>query len=191
MKEPQWKEEKQPRWWVAAVRRVIVALHGGYTEAAEILGLYRADKETPSGDAVHNRLRPYSDQVMPIGWAMTLQAASGTHHIAHAVARESGGVFVALPEIEYVDNADINQRLLEAMEELGVYSQKVRAAIEDGVIDRREREEIDAELHRVIVKMQEHASLLFRVFCHPEKGDARECAAPGAVALTVMEKANA
>ncbi|EKL1664944.1 hypothetical protein PQX70_002208 [Salmonella enterica] len=191
MNEPTWKEEKQPRWWVAAVRRVIAALHGGYTEAAEIIGLYKDDKETPSVNAVHNRLRPYSDQVMPIGWAITLQAASGKHYIAQAVARESGGVFVVLPDIEEVDNADINQRLLEAMEELGVYSQMVRAALEDGVIDRREREEIDDELHRVIVKMQEHASLLFRVLCPPEKSDARECADPGVVASSGMEKTNA
>ncbi|EDL8565612.1 transcriptional regulator, partial [Salmonella enterica subsp. enterica serovar Typhimurium] len=31
----------------------------------------------------------------------------------------------------------------------------------------------------------------YRVFCVPEKGDARECAAPGAVASNFMEKTNA
>ncbi|EDO5624410.1 hypothetical protein C2B34_01610 [Salmonella enterica] len=181
--EPEWKVEKQPRWLVAAIKKTISSLHGGYEEAAEWLDVTK--------DALFNRLRTGGDQIFPIGWALVLQRAGGTYHLAHSVARASGGVFVALPDIEEVDNADINQRLLEAMEDLGVYSQKVRAAIEDGVIDRREREEIDAELHRVIVKMQEHASLVFRVFCPPEKGDARECAAPGTVASYGMEKTNA
>lgn len=183
MNSPDWKVEKQPQWYTKAVKKTIAALPGGYAEAAEWLDV--------TENALFNRLRVGGDQVLPMGWAMVLQMASKTYFVSEAVARSSGGVFVPLPDIEEVDNADINQRLLEAMEELGVYSQKVRTAIEDGVIDRREREEIDAELHRVIVKMQEHASLLFRVFCHPEKGDARECAAPGAVASSGMEKTNA
>ncbi|EIK4890605.1 transcriptional regulator, partial [Salmonella enterica] len=38
---------------------------------------------------------------------------------------------------------------------------------------------------------QQHSTLVYRVFCAPEKGDARECAAPGAVASNFMEKTNA
>ncbi|HGB5010605.1 TPA: YmfL family putative regulatory protein [Salmonella enterica subsp. diarizonae serovar 61:r:-] len=183
MNSSQWKVEKQPQWYTKAVKKTIAALPGGYAEAAEWLDV--------TENALFNRLRAGGDQIFPMGWAMLLQQASGTHFVADAIARASGGEFIPLADIDDVDNADINQRLLEAMEELGVYSQKVRAAIEDGVIDRREREEIDAELHRVIVRMQEHTSLVFRVFCPPEKGDARECAAPGTVASYGMEKTNA
>ena len=46
---------------------------------------------------------------------MILQRAAGTHYIADAVAQSAGGVFVSLPEIEEVENADINQRLLEVI----------------------------------------------------------------------------
>ncbi|EKC7217663.1 hypothetical protein OP853_000022 [Salmonella enterica] len=183
MNSSEWKVEKQPQWYTKAVKKTIAALPGGYAEAAEWLDV--------TENALFNRLRVGGDQIFPMGWAMVLQQASKTHYVSEAVARSSGGMFIPLPDIEEVDNADINQRLLEAVEELGIYSQKVRVAIEDGVIDRRERQEIDAELHRVIVKMQEHASLVFRVFCPPEKGDARECAAPGIVASSVLEKPNA
>lgn len=162
MNSPVWKVEKQPKWYTKAVKKTIAALPGGYAEAAEWLDV--------TENALFNRLRVGGDQIFPMGWAMVLQQASKTHYVSDAVARSSGGIFIALDDIEEVDNADINQRLLEAVEELGVYSQKVREAIEDGVIDRREREEIDGELNRVIVKMQEHASLLFRVFCPAEKG---------------------
>jgi hypothetical protein len=33
--QPEWKVEKQPAWLVAAIRRTIADLPGGYAEAAE------------------------------------------------------------------------------------------------------------------------------------------------------------
>ena len=100
-----WKVEKQPEWYVKAVRKTIAALPGGYAESAEWLGV--------TENALFNRLRADGDQIFPLGWAMVLQRAAGTHYIADAVAQSAGGVFVSLPEIEAVENADINQRLIE------------------------------------------------------------------------------
>ncbi len=104
-----WKVEKQPEWYVKAVRKTIAALPGGYAEAAEWLDV--------TENALFNRLRADGDQIFPLGWAMILQRAAGTHYIADAVAQSAGGVFVSLPEIEEVENADINQRLLEVIEQ--------------------------------------------------------------------------
>ena len=121
-----WKVEKQPEWYVKAVRKTIAALPGGYAEAAEWLDV--------TENALFNRLRADGDQIFPLGWAMILQRAAGTHYIADAVAQSAGGVFVSLPEIEEVENADINQRLLEVIEQIGSYSKQIRSAIEDGVV---------------------------------------------------------
>lgn len=176
------KAEKQPLWLVAAIRRTIVDLPGGYEEAAEILGLYKADDVTPSADTLHNRLRNGGDQIFPLWWALLLQSASGTHYVTDAIARHSGGVFVPLVEVEDIDNADINQRLMETIEWISEHSQYVRIATADGVIDADERERIEENSYKVMAKWQEHLTLLYRVFCAPEKGDARECAAPGVVA---------
>ena len=107
-----WKVEKQPEWYVKAVRKTIAALPGGYAEAADWLDV--------TENALFNRLRADGDQIFPLGWAMVLQRAAGTHYIADAVAQSAGGVFVSLPEIEEVENADINQRLLEVIEQIGV-----------------------------------------------------------------------
>ncbi|HGE8676013.1 TPA: YmfL family putative regulatory protein, partial [Salmonella enterica] len=128
---PEWKVEKQPRWLVAAIKKTISSLHGGYEEAAEWLDVTK--------DALFNRLRTGGDQIFPIGWALVLQRAGGTYHLAHSVARASGGVFVPLADMEEVDNADINQRLLEAIEQITSYSQQIRVAIEDGVIEPHEK----------------------------------------------------
>ncbi|WP_033782688.1 YmfL family putative regulatory protein [Pantoea sp. 9140] len=159
--EPKWKAERQPAWLIKAIRKTIAGLAGGYSEAAEILDV--------TEDAVHNRLRSGGDQLFPIGWSLVLQQAVGSHHIVTAIAKTSGGVFMPLPDVELVDYGDINQRLLEAIEQITRYSQQVRAAIEDGVVEPHEREIIDEELHRAITKLQEHTTLVYRVFCAPEK----------------------
>ncbi len=164
-----WKVEKQPEWYVKAVRKTIAALPGGYAEAADWLDV--------TENALFNRLRADGDQIFPLGWAMVLQRAAGTHHIADAVAQSAGGVFVSLPEIEEVENADINQRLLEVIEQIGSYSKQIRSAIEDGVVEPHEQAAINDELYLSISKLQEHAALVYKIFCISESNDARECAA--------------
>ena len=84
-----WKVEKQPEWYVKAVRKTIAALPGGYAEAADWLDV--------TENALFNRLRADGDQIFPLGWAMILQRAGGTHFIADAVAQSANGVFVSLP----------------------------------------------------------------------------------------------
>lgn len=172
--EPEWKVDKQPTWLVAAIKKTITDLPGGYAEAAEWIGV--------TEHSLFNRLRSEGDQIFPLGWAMVLQRAGGSNHIADAVARNSNGVFVPLADVDDVDNGDINQRLMESIEWIGKHSQYVRKATADGVIDAEERAQIEEHSYQVMAKWQEHLTLLFRVFCTPEKSDARECAAPGALA---------
>lgn len=86
-----WKVEKQPEWYVKAVRKTIAALPGGYAEAADWLDV--------TENALFNRLRADGDQIFPLGWAMVLQRAGGTHFIADAVAQSANGVFVSLPDV--------------------------------------------------------------------------------------------
>ncbi|PPC64165.1 DNA-binding protein [Pantoea sp. ICBG 1758] len=159
-----WQVEKQPAWLVAAIKKTISTLPGGYAEAAEWLGV--------SENALFNRLRTNGDQIFPMGWAMIIQQASGTKHIADAVSRQSNSVNVPLVDAEDVCNGDINERLLQALEQISSYSHQVREAIADGVIDKQEKMRIDDERYLAIVKLQEHSSLLYRVFCEPEKVNA-------------------
>ena len=181
--EPIWKVERQPAWLVAAIKKTITDLPGGYVEAAEWLGT--------TENALFNRLRTEGDQIFPLGWAMVLQRAGGSNHIADAVARHSQGVFVPLADVDEVDNADINQRLMESIEWIGRHSNFVRKATADGVIDEEERAQIEENSYQVIAKFQEHVTLLYRVFCVAEKSDARECAAPGVLACRISGETNA
>lgn len=181
--EPIWKVERQPAWLVAAIKKTITDLPGGYAEAAEWLGT--------SENALFNRLRTEGDQIFPLGWAIVLQRAGGSNHIADAVARHSQGVFVPLADVDEVDNDDINQRLMESIEWIGRHSAFVRKATADGVIDAEERAQIEENSYQVIAKFQEHVTLLYRVFCVAEKSEARECAAPGPLACRISGETNA
>ncbi len=87
-------------------------------------------------DALFKRLRTGGDQIFPIGWALWYcsvpeEPITGTF----SSEGHQGNVFVPLADMEEVDNADINQRLLEAIEQITDYSQQIRVAIEDGVIE--------------------------------------------------------
>jgi hypothetical protein len=93
---------------------------------------------------------------------MVLQQASGTTYRRCVSSsfkwrqRSAGG-------IEDVDNADINQRLMETIEWISEHSQYVRIATADGVIDADERERIEENSYKVMAKWQEHLTLLYRV----------------------------
>lgn len=159
--EPEWKVERQPAWLVAAIKKTITELPGGYAEAAEWLGV--------TENSLFNRLRIEGDQIFPLGWALVLQRAGGSNHIADAVARHSNGVFVPLADVDDVDNGDINQRLMESIEWIGKHSHYVRKATADGIIDEAERAQIEENSYKVMAKWQEHITLLYRVFCVSEK----------------------
>jgi hypothetical protein len=93
-----------------------------------------------------NRLRTDGDQIFPLGWAMVLQAAGGSNHIANALRNSAAFV---LADVEEIDNGDINQRLMESIEWIGKHSQYLRKATADGVIDAAERAQIEENSYQM------------------------------------------
>ncbi|MFK0531033.1 YmfL family putative regulatory protein [Escherichia coli] len=178
-----WKIEKQPEWYVKAVRKTIAALPGGYAEAADWLDV--------TENALFNRLRADGDQIFPLGWAMILQRAAGTHYIADAGGKSPSGVFVSPPPARGGEPPALTPPPREVIEQIGSYSKQIRSAIEDGVVEPHEKTAINDELYLSISKLQEHAALVYKIFCISESNDARECAAPGAVACRDCGETNA
>lgn len=183
MNEPQWKVEKQPAYLVRAIRRTIAALPGGYKEAAEILDV--------TEDVIFNRLRSNGDQIFPLGWAMVLQAAAGVTYIADAISFQTdGGVHIPGVSAEH-DNEEIGLKLAELVGELGELVTAYRSYISDGVVTRAEWQSLNEIAYHFRVTLMTFLYLISLVYCPSEKGDARECAAPGTVASSVSEKTNA
>lgn len=182
-KEPEWKVEKQPTWLVSAIRKTIAALPGGYAEAAEIL--------RESQNSLFNRLRAGGDQIFPLGWAMVLQSAAGVSYIADAFSRETdNGIHVpgAVPDDE---NEEIGLKLAELVGRLGELVNAYRHYIEDGVVDRSEWQSLNDIAYQFRVTLMTFLNLISRVYCLPEMGEARECAAPGPLACRISGETNA
>jgi hypothetical protein len=181
MNEPEWKVDKQPAWLVAAIKKrslIWTVVMQKQLNGWALLKTHCLTAYVPMVIRFSSRLGNGSAACW---WIKSYRQCDST-----PLER----VFVPLADIEEVDNADINQRLMESIEWIGKHSQYLRKATADGVIDQAEREQIEENSYQVMAKWQEHLTLLFRVFCQPEKSDARECAAPGVVAdkSTCMEK---
>lgn len=133
---------------------------GGMVAMAAALGMTK--------DALRNRIYECKGQQITVDTAMQMQAFTGTTHFAEAVAAESGGMFMALPEPDESDRGELFEKFAELYAELGELSGQMRAAVADGEIDRRERMDIVAtgqEVHRIL---QELLRLTFAVYCRPE-----------------------
>ena len=178
--EPVWKIERQPTWLVAAIKKTITDLPGGYAEAAEWLGT--------TENALFNRLRAEGDQIFPLGWAMVLQRASGSSHIADAIAFHTTGVFVKLPQIEQMGNEELLTKFNDLLSALGRFAQFHNESTADGVLDEEENRKMKAKGYRVqslVAEIMVVTEMLFG------EGDARECAAPGALACRISGETNA
>lgn len=136
---------------------MIKAFQGGWDAIAPALGMSR--------DALENRIYERKGQGVLVETAMQMQKFSGTTFFAQAVAAESGGTFVKLPDMDHVDNDDILAKMNELHIELGQWSQKFAEATRDGEIDNRERADLSAivdEMHRTINELK---ALTFRAYC--------------------------
>ena len=165
------KVYKQPAWLVTAIKRTITELPGGYAEAAEWLGA--------TENSLFNRLRSDGDQTFPFGWAMLLQRAGGSNHIADAVAFDSNGVFVKLPVIKQMGNEELLFKFNELLSALGRFARFHNESTSDGVLDSEETRRMKAKGYRVQALVAEIMVVTEMLF---GEGDARECAAPGVLA---------
>ncbi|QGX91231.1 hypothetical protein EFZ10_06075 [Tatumella sp. TA1] len=174
MDQKNWKVEKQSEEYIKAVKRTITELPGGYSEAADWLGV--------TEHSIFNRLRANGDQIFPIAWAKVLQKAGGTTYVIDALAKSCGGTFVPFPENDHLGATDIHQKLLEVYEDVSSYSRLVTEAIEDGEVDQLELEQLEMGLYKSTVTLQQHLCLVIKTFCNPEKVNAPSCSSGRPVA---------
>ena len=136
----------------------MIKVHG-WNGTAATLGMTKSQLEA--------RVYEVKGSGMRVDTALLIQAYSGTSHFAQAVAAATGGVFVQLPEGEGVTGEELHGKFHELYVELGRLSATYTAAIADGEIDRRERddlEDIGQQMHKTT---QELMALMFQIYCRP------------------------
>ena len=139
---------------------MIMAFPGGWPAMSAAMGLSRV--------ALQNRVYDVKGQSVRVDEALAMQHLSSTTYFAEAVAAESGGVFLRLPERQYVDRDELLDKFNELYSKLGLLSSQFQAATADGEIDRRERRalaDVGQEIHRTV---EDLLALTFAMYCRPE-----------------------
>lgn len=136
----------------------MIKVHG-WTGTAATLGMSRS--------ALEARVYEVKGSGMRVETALLIQAHAGTTHFAQAVAAASGGVFIQLPEGEGVSGEELHGKFHELYVELGRLSATYTAAIADGEINRREREDLEEVAQQMHKTTQELMALMFQIYCRP------------------------
>ena len=76
--------------------------------------------------------------------ALTIQEFTGRTDFAEAVAHQSGGVFVKMPEHDNLVRTDIHETFTETTKNIGLLIQEFLEAIEDGELDEIEHRRLEA-----------------------------------------------
>ena len=123
-----------------AIKAMCQSVAGGYATMASMLGITKS--------ALENRIYEVKGQRVSIEEAMMMQRLTGSTAFAEAVAHESGGVFVALPEAEYAEE-DIQAAFMSLSEAVGQFVTEWRDAVDDGELTPNEARRLEAVESRI------------------------------------------
>lgn len=144
---------------------MIRAFAGGWDAMSAALGYTR--------DALENRI--YEKKVrMHVDTALVMQKLSGTTLFAEAIAHESGGVFVALPEVIECDNQELLTKLAQILEDMGELARTHSAAIADGIVNDRERYSLEHVARTAHRHIEELLAVTFRIYCRAPRARKEE-----------------
>lgn len=144
-------------------------------------------------DQFHNHMyQKVGSRFFTLAELELMEDLSGTSLFAEYSANRRGRLLVDIPKPETLDNVDLFQHEMQSNAEKGKLDLAKYAALEDGVIDSREKKTL-SKLFYSSIRHQVHGFMglmaLYGVsegsvdmFVASRKDDARECAAPGAVA---------
>ena len=119
-----------------AILNMVNGLVGGRVAVAAMLGV----------DEIHLKNQLYQQKGMQVSTerALLIQEFTGRTDFAEAVAHQSGGVFVKMPEHDNLVRADINETFMETTKNIGLLIQEFVEAIEDGELDDIEHRRLEA-----------------------------------------------
>lgn len=140
---------------------MIKAFGGGSDAMAAALAMSKA--------ALHNRIYEIKGQGILVDTAMQMQALSRSTHFAEAVAAESGGVFISLPDPESADRDELLIKFNELYGHLGELSIKFKDSIADNEIDKKERKVLQSLSHEIHQTIEELLALTFVIYCQHEE----------------------
>lgn len=146
----------------AAILQTIRDFPGGWEAMAGALGMSR--------DALENRIYERRGQGLLLSTAVMMAKLADSPALAHELARQAGGVYVALPPAA-TERGDILGQFNALYVELGNLSAEFRAAVGDDEIDDVERARLVRVGQQVHAKIEQLLGLSFAVYCRPSSDE--------------------
>lgn len=140
-----------------AIIGMISSIAGSWPAAAAYLGM--------SEDTLRGRVYESKSWKLSTRDALLLQRLSGTTHFAEAIAAESHGVFIRLPEVERLENDSIQVVFNQHYAELGAMWTEFNVSAADGEITDAERARLQAHGRELHKKTEMLLALIFSVYC--------------------------
>lgn len=122
-----------------------------------------------SAQGLRHKIAGYKGSVLGLHEALTVMQLTGGRATVCEFARELGGVFVQLPQVDVVlDNTDLMSASHEVTVALGALFAEMQQALVDERIESHEREQLERLAHRINEKVVQWLQLSLRVFAVPE-----------------------
>ena len=135
---------------------MIKAFPGGWDSMSSALGMSRMGLE--------NRIYERKGQTLLVETAMQMQAFSGTTLFAEAVAHESGGVFLKLPDGAGHDREELLTKFNELYAELGTLSADFNRFTADNELDDKEQAALANEAQQIHRTVEELLALTCSIY---------------------------
>lgn len=145
---------------------MIRAMPGGWDAMAAALGMSKAGLE--------NRIYERKGQCIHVETAMQMQAFAGARLFAEAVAQESGGVFVPLPEVALDGKEELFDKQQELLAEIGDLFGRFREFTADGEIDNREGAKLQKLADEVHRTLQEFLAVSMALYARTRRVERKE-----------------
>lgn len=142
-------------------QKMIAAMQGGWGAMAGALGTTVA--------ALENHVYEKKGQSMSVHLAEQMQDISQTTYFAEATAKNAGGTFVKLPDVDHIDNESLLAKFNELHAKLGLLSARFAEYTKDGEVDPRERADLKAIGEQIHKTMEELLAITFRIYCRDDK----------------------
>lgn len=141
-----------------ALREMAKSPNGGHATTAVMMGLTEA--------ALENRLYQIKNQAISIEQAMLMQRMTERTDFAQAVAQESGGVFVPLPELDAAAlmGEDITECFLTAFVDLSQMVDEWKRITDDGYVCNEESARLWRRVNLTVSRLMGIAVQTDRVF---------------------------
>lgn len=125
-----------------------------------------------SAQALRHKLSGYKGSVLSVHDALTVMQLTGGRETIQAMARELGGVYIQLPQMDaIVDNTDLLSAGRDITVAMGDFFAAEQTALADERLDVGEQKILQRKVHKVTQRLVRYLALVVRVFGVPQEAD--------------------